>query len=169
MQRYSCLFLYFISDSAGLQVVFAALEEASAESILEILPTQREICQILVCFGANTINLNSKVTTVDDADSEAMTPSENQEGLDDVHLEGWGLYVATTALNHSCSPNSRWGFSGSKVTVRTLKAVSTGEEYTVSYLPDATPDDEKGKIIKNKFGFECECARCCQRSAAAPN
>ena len=132
-------------DEASLSdasTVIASLTEAGARDLLGgSLPTRAEVCDLMVRFGSNAIALNNAVD------------SETEE-------QAWGLFVGTTATNHSCQPNATWHFSGRKVEIRSTMAIASGDEVTVSYVPSTIPPQERAKVILREFSFQCQCTFC---------
>ena len=47
---------------------------------------------------------------------------------------GFGLYLGTSVLDHSCAPNSHWHFQGKEMIIRTIDEVKDFSEIRKSYL-----------------------------------
>ena len=82
------------------------------------------------------------------------------------YFDGGSGYVFETLCraNHSCAPNCAKAMSdrgGRRVVdVRTLRAVPRGEEITVSYLKLDAPGAARRAYLREKYNFDCRCARC---------
>uniref|UniRef100_A0A7S0UK48 SET domain-containing protein n=1 Tax=Polytomella parva TaxID=51329 RepID=A0A7S0UK48_9CHLO len=81
-----------------------------------------------------------------------------------------GLWPGFTFLNHSCVPNCIHYTSNGIIRVRAARPISAGEELTISYLgrEDFSPLSERGKIIQERYKFQCNCFRCRMESALPP-
>jgi len=70
---------------------------------------------------------------------------------------GGGMFFLTgSMLNHSCDPNCF--LEGS--TFLASRAISPGEELTVSYCPPDLSPDMRRKLLSRNYGFKCACERC---------
>lgn len=79
---------------------------------------------------------------------------------------GHALYLACALLNHACRPNCVRYFHGNRVIVRTLTALPAGSELTISYgLKSCLDYRERREQLKERFGFDCLCADCCEEAA----
>ena len=83
-------------------------------------------------------------------------------------VEGAGVYVLQSCLNHSCEPNADivWGEDAS-IIIKVLRPVPKGEELTISYIRPELPYAKRQELLANYF-FKCACPRCKADSAAAP-
>lgn len=63
-------------------------------------------------------------------------------------------------INHSCDPNSVMTFDGRTLSVRTLKAIATDEELTISYIDNTNPTHKRQDELMERYFFKCECTRC---------
>jgi hypothetical protein len=79
---------------------------------------------------------------------------------------GHALYLKTSAINHSCEPNSlQWFDSDGNVVIRSLKNIQRGEEITISYLDLSRPTWwRKAELLS--YGFLCICSRCSMSESA---
>ena len=50
--------------------------------------------------------------------------------------------------------------------LRTGRHVAAGEEVTISYVDQSLPLAQRRSIIKEHYGFECDCARCADEARA---
>ena len=75
---------------------------------------------------------------------------------------GSGVFPFAALFNHSCHPHAQWRplSSGSAIAVRSLRAIRTGEEVYVSYLPLSTIGAKRVKSLRETHGFVCHCERC---------
>ena len=82
------------------------------------------------------------------------------------YFDGGSGYVFETLCraNHSCAPNCAKAMSdrgGCRVVdVIALRAVPRGEEITVSYLKLDAPGAARRAYLREKYNFDCRCARC---------
>ena len=82
------------------------------------------------------------------------------------YFDGGSGYVFETLCraNHSCAPNCAKAMSdrgGRRVVdVIALRAVPRGEEITVSYLKLDAPGAARRAYLREKYNFDCRCARC---------
>mmetsp|Transcript_9327 Transcript_9327/g.9170 ORF Transcript_9327/g.9170 Transcript_9327/m.9170 type:complete len:228 (-) Transcript_9327:14-697(-) len=80
------------------------------------------------------------------------------DSLQDVAL---GLYTEVSAMNHSCAPNVVLIFSGSEVTLRTIRAVEDGAELFISYVDVCiSPKAKRCQRLRDQYKFDCSCERC---------
>lgn len=68
-------------------------------------------------------------------------------------------------LNHSCAPNvcATYALSAScapRQIFVALRDISVGEELVHSYVDACHPPYVRAQSLKNRYGFECACARC---------
>lgn len=80
------------------------------------------------------------------------------------------LFQTLSRFNHSCAPNVSRAFHGRVVVVTTLRAVAASEQLCISYLSDADlarPTAERRAMLRERFAFDCECARCGARRHGA--
>lgn len=72
------------------------------------------------------------------------------------------LYPRIALLNHSCAPNIRNRFDGTRLTVSARTALAAGAEVLNCYCSvDALlAGDERRQLLSAQYGFECACTRC---------
>lgn len=69
--------------------------------------------------------------------------------------------------NHACAPNASASVDADgRVCVRTGRHVAAGEEVTISYVDQSLPLAQRRSIIKEHYGFECDCPRCADEARA---
>ena len=74
---------------------------------------------------------------------------------------GAAVFPLASGLNHSCSPNCEIAYvDDNAVIVVTTRAVTLGEEMTISYVDTQGTDDERREELSEVYGFECGCERC---------
>jgi hypothetical protein len=73
-----------------------------------------------------------------------------------------GVWPAFALLNHSCAPTATHYVCGSTMVVRSTADLSAGDEVTISYLGREAfaPAGERRAALRERYGFECACARC---------
>lgn len=68
------------------------------------------------------------------------------------------ITLKSSLINHSCIPNATIYFIKNHAQVRVFKNVEAGEEILISYANEM--DRHRNKVLKNDYGFECDCSRC---------
>lgn len=79
---------------------------------------------------------------------------------------GVGLYPRFAILNHACDPNCavRWARGGHLLVVVT-RDVPMDAELTIGYCALDEPRDVRRAELRERYGFECDCARCAAEQA----
>ena len=74
---------------------------------------------------------------------------------------GFGLYLGTSALDHSCAPNAHWHFRGKDMIIRAIDNVNNFSDLRQSYLQNltATTKKRREKLLQDHYFF-CECSNC---------
>ena len=77
-------------------------------------------------------------------------------------LDPIGLYLShhSALLNHSCTPNTAIIFSGSKLTLRSLAAITANSELSISYIDTTNPTSARRSELRNRYFFKCRCSAC---------
>lgn len=80
-------------------------------------------------------------------------------------VEGSGLYVVQSKLNHSCLPNAEIKFPHSNHTlvISALRDIEIGEEICISYLSECLLNRSRHtrhKFLKENYLFVCQCELC---------
>jgi tetratricopeptide (TPR) repeat protein len=77
---------------------------------------------------------------------------------------GTGLWANESLFNHSCTRNCTMTQIGDQIFIWTTKEIQSGEELTISYVPDDTSFKEREEKFKDwthhGIGFQCHCGRC---------
>jgi SET and MYND domain-containing protein len=78
-----------------------------------------------------------------------------------MNINGEGLYILPSFLNHSCQPNCTVLFDGLRMSVRSLQDIEPGQQLYITYYSDlhAHPN-ERQESLKNRYHFNCQCRRC---------
>ncbi|MCJ1378416.1 hypothetical protein MMC17_001514 [Xylographa soralifera] len=73
-----------------------------------------------------------------------------------------GLSLSPTAalLNHSCTPNTCISFSGSTLSIRTLRPIPKDTELTISYIDITNPAATRRADLRSRYFFSCACPAC---------
>ena len=68
-------------------------------------------------------------------------------------------------MNHSCNPNTSPVFPDTAQTVYSTRTIKKGEEITQIYRGHFgdTPFEERQRLLKSMFSFECACQACKER------
>lgn len=86
--------------------------------------------------------------------------NENKEFL------GYSLYAEASYFNHSCEPNVKKFRIKNKMCFQTTSDVNIGEQLCIDYFHILDePLEERQKVLKQNWFFECGCSRC-QREKA---
>ena len=74
---------------------------------------------------------------------------------------GYGLYLGTSVLDHSCAPNAHWHFRGKDMIIRSIEKVNDFSELRHSYLQNLTASTKirREKLLQDHY-FLCECSNC---------
>jgi len=75
---------------------------------------------------------------------------------------GAAVYPKASRLNHSCAPNVACGFDSAKnmIEVRAVQDVDVGEELQVCYIDPVNMAEDRGKLLKARYNFQCDCKVC---------
>ncbi|XP_059485308.1 SET and MYND domain-containing protein 4-like [Neocloeon triangulifer] len=74
---------------------------------------------------------------------------------------GLAIYLASSFINHSCSPNMIRVSYGSTAVYRIIKPVAKGEELTESYhVGMQIPSESRKRVCVNECCFHCQCLAC---------
>ena len=77
-------------------------------------------------------------------------------------LIGAAVYPTLALFNHSCEPSLTRFFSGSTITVQTIKTIKKGEEIFENYGPlfFHSRKSERRERLKKQYWFDCCCPAC---------
>uniref|UniRef100_O42495 [histone H3]-lysine(4) N-trimethyltransferase n=1 Tax=Takifugu rubripes TaxID=31033 RepID=O42495_TAKRU len=106
---------------------------------------------------------NSKQHTIDDIshifgviNCNGFTVSD-QRGLQAV---GVGLFPNLCMVNHNCWPNCTVILNHGKIELRSLGKIAEGEELTVAYVDFLNLSEERRRLLKTQYFFDCQCDYC---------
>lgn len=74
-----------------------------------------------------------------------------------------GFYVESAVFDHSCSPNAAIVFDSKKshrCQVRAIKNIFENEEIFISYINLRMIREDRLKILKSNYYFDCHCEKC---------
>ena len=74
-----------------------------------------------------------------------------------------GVCLKMSRFNHSCRSNAQyfWNEDTNTRDIRALRKIKEGEEITVNYNTTLVePRDERRRILKDKYNFDCNCEAC---------
>uniref|UniRef100_H3C8T2 [histone H3]-lysine(4) N-trimethyltransferase n=1 Tax=Tetraodon nigroviridis TaxID=99883 RepID=H3C8T2_TETNG len=110
---------------------------------------------------------NSKQHTIDDIshlfgviNCNGFTVSD-QRGLQAV---GVGLFPNLCLVNHDCWPNCTVILNHGKIELRSLGKIAEGEELTVAYVDFLNLSEERRRLLKTQYFFDCQCEHCRNRT-----
>ena len=74
---------------------------------------------------------------------------------DIIEIIGYGLYLGSSALDHSCAPNAHWHFRGKDMIIRTIANVNNFSDLRQSYLQNlaATTKKRREKLLQDHYFF----------------
>ncbi|EFA80047.1 SET domain-containing protein [Heterostelium album PN500] len=75
-------------------------------------------------------------------------------------LLGTGLYPGLTFINHSCDPNLQVTQIGKILTLKAVRPIKKGEEFTISYIDRTEGAIQRNEELMETFFFECQCHKC---------
>jgi SET domain-containing protein len=70
------------------------------------------------------------------------------------------MYPSASYFNHSCDPNIAKVRQGRTVLFVTSKEVQAGDELCISYGHTERPVEERRRVLRDWWGFSCNCSRC---------
>uniref|UniRef100_A0A6B2L746 SET domain-containing protein n=1 Tax=Arcella intermedia TaxID=1963864 RepID=A0A6B2L746_9EUKA len=82
--------------------------------------------------------------------------------MQDLCVEGTGLYLIANTMNHDCNPNVMTVCSNNshQVTVIALRDIKKNEELTISYIDESLPFAKRKQILQTMYLFNCTCKKC---------
>eukprot|EP01060_Flectonema_neradi_P006795 TRINITY_DN14648_c0_g1_i2.p1 TRINITY_DN14648_c0_g1~~TRINITY_DN14648_c0_g1_i2.p1 ORF type:complete len:384 (+),score=54.10 TRINITY_DN14648_c0_g1_i2:53-1204(+) len=84
---------------------------------------------------------------------------------DDVADEVYfAMFLRTSRMNHSCSPNCFYHFTNRTVYIRSQRDIKKGEELTISYCNEYQTRVDRQQHLKKNYHFTCNCTRCCDHN-----
>ena len=90
-----------------------------------------------------------------------IVSTDLSESWDEVPI-GVGFYPTISMLNHSCDPDVLPIYNGSKVILKSIKNIPTGNEVTFSYGPTYLNMNysKRQQVLKDQYFFTCNCCAC---------
>ncbi|XP_051508652.1 histone-lysine N-methyltransferase SMYD1b isoform X2 [Myxocyprinus asiaticus] len=85
----------------------------------------------------------------------------DQRGLQAV---GVGLFPNLCLVNHECWPNCTVILNNGKIELRVLSKISPGEEVTVSYVDYLNLSEDRRRLLKQQYYFDCTCEHCTNKT-----
>jgi hypothetical protein len=73
---------------------------------------------------------------------------------------GSAMYPSASYFNHSCEPNVLKLRQGRIISFVTSRDIQEGEELCISYGDTNREVEERRKMLKDWWGFNCDCIRC---------
>lgn len=65
-----------------------------------------------------------------------------------------------------CAPNCILTFMGREMRLTVVRPLAAGEELCHSYTDLTIPTARRSELLRARYGFECDCIRCCAADAA---
>lgn len=142
------------------------LQAVLPQGLWQIAPTLCEPNDLREKLGQLALNSHS-IHTVNSATNQniegsSSSSSSGGKGNDAEVLKGAGLFMLLSCFNHSCDPNCEVAHTADRtVLIRTLRKVESGEELTISYIPEHLPVDERNALLYSSFLIpQCSCSKC---------
>lgn len=79
------------------------------------------------------------------------------------HLSGFGLFFASSMMNHHCRPSVVAAVPNERATAKWVASrdLAQDEELTIAYVDPAMPFDERQRYLQSKHYFRCPCSTDC--------
>ncbi|RPA92785.1 hypothetical protein L873DRAFT_1749909 [Choiromyces venosus 120613-1] len=116
------------------------------------------------CFGCPRLNARD-----DPLENLFKDPTKEDKMIAEAsptgRVEGSGIWILPSYMNHSCWANSVRSFLGDLLIVRAARDIPEGEEITTNYLQTDHPQSEsrvekRQKHFRSQWAFECQCTLC---------
>ena len=112
---------------------------AEADSLAAIAGVDAGVVRrLLSCIGTNAATIAS----------EDGTPA------------GCAVSAHMGFTNHDCAPNCAAAIRGGRVALTALRDLADGDELTISYVEPRLPYYERRRVLRDSYGFDCDCDRC---------
>ncbi|XP_057213658.1 histone-lysine N-methyltransferase SMYD1b isoform X2 [Triplophysa rosa] len=85
----------------------------------------------------------------------------DQRGLQAV---GVGLFPNLCLINHDCWPNCTVILNNGKIELHALGKISPGEEVSVSYVDYLNLSEDRRRLLKQQYFFDCTCEHCTNKT-----
>ncbi|KAJ8260774.1 hypothetical protein COCON_G00164970 [Conger conger] len=85
----------------------------------------------------------------------------DQRGLQAV---GVGIFPNLCLVNHDCWPNCTVILNHGKIELRSLGTIAEGQELTVGYVDFLNVSQDRQKLLKQQYFFDCTCTHCSQHT-----
>ncbi|XP_056628730.1 histone-lysine N-methyltransferase SMYD1b isoform X2 [Triplophysa dalaica] len=85
----------------------------------------------------------------------------DQRGLQAV---GVGLFPNLCLINHDCWPNCTVILNNGKIELHALGKISPGEEVNVSYVDYLNLSEDRRRLLKQHYFFDCTCEHCTNKT-----
>lgn len=166
-----------VREMSPMQVL---LVESPAVLVRQGPNAEQKVCELIAADTALTSSLCDTVTPL----HPAADPKELRQlyansfchsaSVDDDVGEATfvALYRSVSMLNHSCAPNAAlvttFGRNATSCESRvvTLRTVQPGEQVCIAYQVLLRPTVERRQVLRERYGFTCECVRCSAFDAA---
>lgn len=98
------------------------------------------------CFGCPEVRSSDQYVETSETPSELVGSA--------------GSWITASYINHECVGNACHSFMGDMMIVRAVGDIARDEEITMPYRNREVDSEESGKLLKELWGFECDCALC---------
>ncbi|XP_054157602.1 histone-lysine N-methyltransferase SMYD3-like, partial [Oppia nitens] len=76
---------------------------------------------------------------------------------------GRAIYLGPSIFDHSCRPSVSFMFIGTQLYIKAIKSMPITDitDLKISYIDEFETTDERQKILRSAYYFDCDCERCC--------
>lgn len=98
------------------------------------------------------------VMTADQMIELTVLFNTNAHSLPDI--QGSGLFLLGSLIEHNCEPNIHTSSTGTTLFVHAIDAISKGDSIAMSYTRMYMPTSVRQQHLLNYYGFKCACKKC---------
>ncbi|KAF8885568.1 hypothetical protein CPB84DRAFT_1750156 [Gymnopilus junonius] len=144
---------------------FPALVEEAFESGLRMLDDETKTAIMDLARSPQTREVKSVYDAILKVNSLPITltvPSKEENGPHGELETHKGIFLKTSSINHSCSPNAKWEWDLKtfSLLVKSVRAIASGEEITISYVSPLLPYHLRREALFSAYSFHCTCDSC---------
>jgi SET domain len=94
--------------------------------------------------------------------TNALPCGANETNLEAQPAYEHGIFVVGSRFNSSCTPNvnAYWNLDSNEMEFRVMRNIEIGEELCIAYCDILKSRDERRKILKQVWNFDCHCDGC---------
>lgn len=141
--------------------VYCQFEELPSQEQIQVLELHASVEIIKEWYDRLSRSPLLCMTDLDHVVRVIATFETNCFDMKDADRAGNGLFIETSRMNHSCTPNAQHSRNPhiQRQTVHAVRDICAGEEIAFSYIdPIACRGDRRQAL--GPYGFTCTCAAC---------